>query len=358
MKILFIGDPHFKVNNIELVEAFTEQVLNILLDKTNQYDSEEFLCVIAGDVLDTHERLHQTPYHKALNFIQQISFLVKVVILVGNHDFINNQQFLSSNHWMTPLKTWPNVYIADQVLDSLKFIKTNHKFMFIPYVPPGRFIEALETYKDRDWRDNTCIFAHQEFRGCNLGTYNSENGDKWPLHYPLIISGHIHKPHQPQSNIIYPGSVIQHSFGEEDNSTGIVLIHFDECLKIPPKFENIKIQIPTRISINISSSEFESTIKNINIKPLQRIRIICNGTEEEFKRIKKTAIYNNLPIGIQVTFKLITIDENHKIEEFENFDKIFNNLISYNKDLVSLLNNLNIGKTFEELIDSEGIINI
>ena len=35
-------------------------------------------------------------------------------ILVGNHDLINNQQFLSTNHWMNALKDWPNIFIVDK----------------------------------------------------------------------------------------------------------------------------------------------------------------------------------------------------------------------------------------------------
>lgn len=353
MKILFIGDPHFKINNIEFVDIFIEKSMEIIHQNIKLYGSNDLLCVIAGDILDTHERLHQIPYHKALDFIKAISDLIKVVVLVGNHDYINNQQFLSKYHWMLPLKYYKNVYIADNILDSETFLNTQYKFMFVPYVPPGRFIEALNTYKNRDWKDNTCIFAHQEFRGCNLGKQNSENGDAWPLDYPLVVSGHIHKPHQPQKNIIYPGSVLQHTFGEEHNDTGLLLIDFTKN-----SFEKIKVDIPLMKSVEIKCSEFEDYLKKLKLKPLERIRIFCIGNDSEFKKIKKLKCYSNLPTGVKICFKLSQeTDDNsygqHNEICFESFEEAFNKLLSENVHLNSILDNINLGKSFDELVDDK-----
>ncbi len=64
-KILFIGDPHFKVNNIEIIDEFIHQCLEQL---TPDID----ICVIGGDILHTHERLHTTALNKAINFIDQV----------------------------------------------------------------------------------------------------------------------------------------------------------------------------------------------------------------------------------------------------------------------------------------------
>ena len=89
----------------------------------------------------------------------------------------------------------------------------NEKFIFVPYVPPGRFEEALRTLKD-DWISASCIFAHQEFAGCKMGAIVSIEGDKWDIKNPIVISGHIHSKQQPQKNIYYSGSAMQHAFGE------------------------------------------------------------------------------------------------------------------------------------------------
>ncbi len=62
----------------------------------------------------------------------------------------------------------------------------------VPYVPPGRFVEALNIIDNEWWKNVNCIFAHQEFYGCKMGAIESIEGDKWDHSFPLVISGHIH----------------------------------------------------------------------------------------------------------------------------------------------------------------------
>lgn len=339
-KILFIGDPHFKVNNNDVIDVFVEKCLEHLRN-LKELHKEDLLCVIGGDVLDTHERLHQTPYNKAIKFIDNIRKITPCVVLVGNHDFENNQQFLTDKHWMNPLKEWKDVYIVDKVLCL-------NNIIFVPYVPPGRFLEALDTYSSTDWRDAECIFAHQEFKGCSMNNVISENGDKWPLHYPQVISGHIHKAHRPQKNIYYPGSIIQHTFGELDNNNGLYFLNLDT-----KEEKTISINIPKLTSIEIPCETFDSTVKNITLKPLQKIRIVCTGTDEQFKRIKKTNLYNNLPVGISVTFKTMQQQEDEKeqsVVKFEEFDTILNNTIGDNAEMKNIFSHILSGSTFQALL--------
>ncbi len=85
-KILFIGDPHFKVNNIEIIDEFIHQCLEQL---TPDID----ICVIGGDILHTHERLHTTALNKPLIFIDQVRKNMPNIYFSWNHDYENNQHF-------------------------------------------------------------------------------------------------------------------------------------------------------------------------------------------------------------------------------------------------------------------------
>ena len=138
-----------------------------------------------------------------------MSKITLTYVLVGNHDLINNQQFLTQNHWMNAMKDWPNVKIADDVIDY------KSQFLFCPYVPPGRFIEAISKFEN--WKDYKAIFCHQEFYGCKMGAIISSDGDKWDKLYPDIIAGHIHS-NQTIDNVYYPGSSMQHAFGESEKN--------------------------------------------------------------------------------------------------------------------------------------------
>ena len=171
--------------------------------------SPDFIVVL-GDLLHEHERIHTITLNKAYGYIDRLRMLAKTFILIGNHDMINNQQFLNENHWMNGMKEWENVTIVDKV----KSYEIKGKiFYFCPYVPPGRFVEALNT-SGKEWEKCDGIFAHQEFYGCKMGAIESVEGDKWSLEHPNVISGHIHSNQTIQKNVYYPGAAMQHAFGE------------------------------------------------------------------------------------------------------------------------------------------------
>ena len=85
---------------------------------------------------------------------------------------------------------------------------------------PGRFFEAISHLDSASGVQSAhALFAHQEFFGAKMGAIISQQGDKWPHHYPLVISGHIHDYGRPQHNIIYTGTPMQHAFGDHNNKT-------------------------------------------------------------------------------------------------------------------------------------------
>ena len=121
-KIVVIGDPHFKTSNIKDCNDFINKIENTCISEN------PYLIVILGDVLHEHERLHTIPLNKSYEFIRKMSSISPTYILVGNHDLINNQQFLSTNHWMNALKDWPNVTIVDKPI-----IHNIHSDIFITF---------------------------------------------------------------------------------------------------------------------------------------------------------------------------------------------------------------------------------
>ena len=161
--VLVIGDNHIKCANIIEFDLFLERIQVIAKDKNPN------LIVLLGDILDTHEKLNTIELNKACEFIDKMRKIAKTMILVGNHDMVNCSQFLTTNHWMNALKEWQNVVIVDKVT-SEKI--NNETFIFTPFVPNGRFQDALNTL-DFDWVNTaSCIFAHQEFYGCKMGAIN------------------------------------------------------------------------------------------------------------------------------------------------------------------------------------------
>jgi len=303
--VLCIGDPHIQVSNIPETDLLLDRLIKLATEK------QPDLIIVLGDVLHTHERLHTLALNKAYEMINKLRLITKTYVLVGNHDMINNQVFLNENHWLSGMKEWDKTVIADKVLtETIK----GEKFVFIPYVPPGRFQEALCTIGN-EWKDASCIFAHQEFAGCKMGAIISIEGDKWPLTYPNVVSGHIHSRQIPQENIYYTGSAMQHAFGESEKNI-IAYLRFENGKY---EREEIDLQLPRKKIVYMDVEDIDNYVVPTTEDTL---KVTVSGNYDQFKALKKTKKYKNLlDKGVKVIFKPKKIKSNSNVisEPEENF---------------------------------------
>lgn len=220
--VIVIGDLHFKDNNLLELDLATRSILDLV----SQINAD--FIVVLGDTLDQHETINSTAQTAACYFLHRLSSIKKVYLLIGNHDLRNNKEFLSDIHPFASMKGWPSERIA--VIDTtvIHEIKGN-VFTFVPYVPKTRFIEALDRGTKSygvDWRRSKCIFAHQEFKGCQMENIRSTGGDSWSSDLPPVISGHIHQHQILPNGVFYTGTPIQHKYEDSDDK-GIYLFSFE-----------------------------------------------------------------------------------------------------------------------------------
>ena len=320
--ILFIGDPHFQITNLPEVDLFIEHVTTVATEQ------EPDIIIIAGDLLHTHERLHTTVLNKAYDFVDAMRNITMTYILVGNHDYISNTQFLSDNHWMNSMKKWKNV----EIIDKVKYVNFGGKnFVFVPYVYPGRFVEALETLgNDMLWKNADCIFAHQEFEGCKMGAIVSVDGDKWRSEYPLVVSGHIHSKQRPKPNIYYCGTPMQHAFGESESNV-VVYIKFNDN---GYNLDEIEMQLPRKKIIYLDVTEIDD-YKSRDTD--DKIRITVSGSYDQFKALKKTKKYKDMiGDGLKIVFRPEKLSEKEIVENVDksvcDFPTILNNIVVKQKN--------------------------
>lgn len=337
--ILVIGDQHFKIDNIIEIDIF----INIIIDIIRTINPD--FVVLLGDLLHTHEKLHTIPLNRACEFINKIRLLTKVFILVGNHDYQCNSQFLTENHWLNFLKEWDNVVVVDKVL---KEIINGHKFIFSPYVYVGRFEEALNTIGD-EWKDASVIFAHQEFYGVKMGSVVSVEGDKWDKDYPNVISGHIHNRQQLQENIYYTGSSLEMNYGDEQNNT-IALLKFESEDKVY-KLEEIELDLPKKKILYTTIEDIEKCKINDD---KDKIKISISGEYEEFKIFKKSNKYKQLVNkGVKVVFKPKKIEmklRNDSIQENINKNNGSNNFLKILQDIIDKEDNSYLKEVYESVV--------
>jgi len=332
MRIVAIGDTHFRVDNMNIVDKLIEEVITKLSDVNPD------LIVLLGDILHDHERLHTLALNRALDFINKLRTIAKVYVLVGNHDMINHDQFLSDQHWMNALKQWDNVSIVDKV-EHLECPEINANFMFCPYVAPGRFQEALNTHSF-DWKDSDIIFAHQEFKGCKMGAIISEDGDEWDIDDPFVISGHIHSKQSPQDNIMYPGSSMQVAYGEANENIILIIDYNDGEIELTEQVLNI----PRKRIVYIGTDTFDRYEPPVTE---DEIKITIKGKYSDFKAIKKTSKYKKLvKMGFKISYKHEKLDittDKRKVEV-----KDFTNVLA---SLVKSSNDEFLNKAYDKLLN-------
>lgn len=277
MKFLCIGDLHIKVDNLSIIDLLESRLCEFLKH------SDVEAIVVLGDVLHTHEKIHTAPLNRAKNLFGRLAEFGKpIFILVGNHDYIQNDQFLTDNHWMNVLKNWNKVHVIDRVV----FYKD---VCLLPYVPRGRFVEALET-GDKPWAEARVIFCHQEFEGAAMNNgIVSVLGDKWDAEWPLIISGHIHSRQDLACGVHYVGCALPGNDGKVS-----VSVFCSDTKEI----EEVKFVFPKRKKITCSVDELDEK----HVGDVSVILIIDNY--EKYKIFQKSSVYQNLVAdGVAINFK-------------------------------------------------------
>ena len=325
---IVVGDPHIKTTNIPEFNLFLERLLILIEDRKPDF------IVDLGDTLNDHERLHTTALNKAYEFIDKLRNLAPTYVLVGNHDATTNTIFLTDNHWLNGMKEWKNVV----VVDTVRTLKVNNQlFMFCPYVPNGRFIEALDTCQEESWKKATCIFAHQEFYGCSMNAITSVEGDRWKESYPNVISGHIHAKQKLQSNIYYTGSAMQHAFGESTKNI-IAVVTFGEKDTAAGAYdlEEVDLKLPRKKIVHTTVEDMDS-YEVPEEEDKDSVKITISGVYEQFKSFKKTKKYKEIiKSGTKIVFKPKKIQTETKVEleneQESDFRVILSSLVNQAKD--------------------------
>ena len=342
--ILVIGDPHIQVTSIVNSKEMIDK--HVKLARSRKPDA----IVILGDVLHDHERLHTTALNMAIDWITDLAALAETWILVGNHDYVNNSQFPTEKHWMTALKGRSGIHVVDSV-KATTIIDMN--VVLAPFVPPGRFIEALDTlHLDgsddwKEWKDADIIFAHQEFRGCRMGAIASEHGDVWKRDFPMVVSGHIHSNQRLQENIYYPGSAMQVSYGENSSKKTVSLI-----IHGPDDFEEIDLLLRRKKIVYTTIKDVPERLDNDSMSNCD-VKVCVDSTKEEFKAFKKTKTFKRLTRdGVKIVFKRSRKNikaDNEALLKHVDADHAQGDFVDILKHLVANCSNTQVRNAFDRL---------
>lgn len=202
MRILFIGDPHLKINRFDLAVKFLTW-LDTLIAK-----EKPDLVVNLGDTFDTHAVLRSEVTNEFMAHVYRtLDLNIPYVYLLGNHDMYKPND--SKYHAMLPYKDKiNNLYVVDKTQELFDMT-------FVPYQADGSKFPKQTL--------PICV-AHQTFIGADYGPIRATEGvDATSIAgAEIIISGHIHTRGKLGS-VLYVGSPFSQSAGDVDQVKGITI---------------------------------------------------------------------------------------------------------------------------------------
>lgn len=295
MKIIHIGDLHFKLNNLMLyapiIENFKAKVHSIA-----QHDS--IIAVIAGDILDTYRSMSFGVVQVVCDLITFLLDYGEVVMITGNHDFNrmdrSKEQLLKFSIMVNKMvkgrsnslhffnKT--GCYVVSDIAFAICSLSDREK----------TFIRYEEARKIVNRSDILCIFHGMVYEvieddpilklHIDTKEHSSPSGERTRRNhefngYSAVIMGDIHKHGHCKynKNMVYCGSMMQLHYAE-DNTHGFVVWDYSNG-SISWKFEEI-MNNHEFVSINLESQSMEYVLDRI-----QRIK----GNEVSVK-----VIYNDV----------------------------------------------------------------
>lgn len=112
MKVLAVGDMHIKSSTREIMATARESLVKLAVTSLPDY------IILLGDQLDGHSIMKLSCVSALTTLIEALVDVAPVIMLVGNHDMLNNQQYCSSEHAFASMKHIKN--LSGRLSDSGK----------------------------------------------------------------------------------------------------------------------------------------------------------------------------------------------------------------------------------------------
>jgi DNA repair exonuclease SbcCD nuclease subunit len=298
-KVLFIGDPHLKINRFDLAKQFLAWLNSIILSERPD------IVVNLGDTFDTHAVLRSEVLNE---FIAHVDLVLEnnidYVYLVGNHDMYKPND--SRYHAMKPFKNrHPRLHIIDET-------KNLFNITFVPYQhDPALFPKNTLP---------VCV-AHQTFLGADYGAIICKDGvEPQSIHgCEIVISGHIHKRQslissgQRDVQVLYVGTPFSQGAADVDQIKGITIFDMDtykqKFIQSPlPSYRKINILLNESFGFNEACDVIASSISSSKDHWILEI----DGAKPEILSLLNSKKYKEIIKDINIKVKTNFIDKEKK----------------------------------------------
>lgn len=276
-----ISDIHFNINTLPLASA----ALSAALKKAEEL---KIPLIIAGDLNDTKAIIRAEVANALILILKDTK--VKIHIIVGNHDLINEKGFENGLNYLSPY--------ANIIHDQNDFFNLKDNVFLIPYKssPPKSF----------PFSKGSVLIMHQGFMGAQMGDYIQ---DKTSIDPELVkdftvISGHYHR-HQTLGTVTYIGSPYTITFGEaNDGPKGFLILNEDGS------YTREILNLRKHIILNCDLETINEPVESYNQGDLVWLKI--TGPKVELDQLNKTELGLKLFGHSNFKLDLYPIEENNQ----------------------------------------------
>lgn len=188
-RIAHISDIHF-------AHKYNSKRLDMILKRIKKINPN-YIC-ITGDTVDIYDVVYDTNYPELVKFIEDLSKIGKVIISVGNHEYIRlyEDRFGRTDdiEWLKKLKS-ENVIVLDNEIyeeNNISFIGYNPDYEYYytyKEKKTDKYNKELEKLIDKTKNEYKILLIHTPSLLLRKANYkNIKNNDK----ISLTLCGHTH----------------------------------------------------------------------------------------------------------------------------------------------------------------------
>jgi DNA repair exonuclease SbcCD ATPase subunit len=358
-KIYHLADIHIEYNTSRYEEYKT--VFKRLYNKLKE-DPTNALCVICGDIVHDKSKLSSSQVQLLTDLFINISNIMPIVVIIGNHDINPNGNFIDS---ISPLIKYLDTKHKIHLLLRRGSYEYNNIIFGLTEMTAKTITKVINNPQNKRtiglYHGMVGIFKlNENDNNTILGSQSTFDVTDFTDIYDMTLLGDIHKFQylNKNKNIAYSGSLLQRTFNEDLNHGLIkwnVLTKESEFIKIPNDNGFIKLevnengleefdytQMPKNPIIrlqydNISLEKVEDIGKELQTKynaryttihNLRNIKIKKKNGEEPDNTVLEVKSNNNIKVLI-----LDFLKNNHKYND-DTIDKV-------DKKITNILQELN-----------------
>ena len=263
-------------------------ILNGLCDMRDYAIHNGITHVInAGDVFHKRGNISVTAFnavHKVLESFHRAG--ISMYIIAGNHDQVDAS--ISPETSIHTFKDIACIFEKPQIL-SIASGMDGVDLAFVPYSKDKSFvIEQIHELKLQLNSKQSILVAHVGITGGRVGSGMYIMSDEYSLDdleynkWKYVVLGHYHQPQRLADNVIYAGTPVQNSFGDElldDHEGG----GFNGFYVLDTNEENsmqfVPIKAPRFITVK-SPGELDRSIKEYGENNFYRVKASTSDVEE------------------------------------------------------------------------------